>query len=503
MPPKKTSSSRAKGSRKQPTRKKIPSRSNFHDSESDDDTTHSSELKPSLSSSQTLLGPHNSLKQLLAGPASTTKKSPSTPPRKKPRSTKSKIPLSPINSASTPISYLKNATAQLGISNGHRRSPIHFDDIENFLPPQKKQRSDRLNSQPPSSGPHLSPKKKLTSQPPKPRCNASSRKTPKIQEFPVEDDSYMGPSSPQAFDLDDETDVMPTNNRRSSYSNRGKRVSSIGNGFIAKPHQEVSEKDYYKLLDPSMSEPNRMRQLLSWCFRKTIDTEKSKAAKATGDTQTADGISKAIELELLDDLINGSISTSWYSLNDDTANNTMDGGLVPGKTIVLPNPLNESNKESIEVFKNKLQTLRVEKEKLHNAYESNVKDLEGLELNPEAASKDELRAYLRKHQSERSVSETIIDESLTKQMQQNLKKANTTVEQDLKLNVDKLSSLSHRMKQSAGIVSKFGHNIEPEFTNLVHKYITRGRSNTGQKDPTTMELLRGIAKLDCGKKPHK
>ncbi|KAF8001166.1 hypothetical protein HF325_004955 [Metschnikowia pulcherrima] len=144
-----------------------------------------------------------------------------------------------------------------------------------------------------------------------------------------------------------------------------------------------------------MSEPNRMRQLLSWSFRKSISTEKSEDSDASGETRTAEGVAKAIELELLDDLMNGAVATSWYSLNEDT----QGGDLVPGTTIVRPNPLNETNKESIEVFKNKLDCLRTEKVELLNAFESGVKSVEGLRLNQDSITEQALREYLRENQS--------------------------------------------------------------------------------------------------------
>ncbi|KAG0286274.1 hypothetical protein BGZ97_007496, partial [Linnemannia gamsii] len=78
-------------------------------------------------------------------------------------------------------------------------------------------------------------------------------------------------------------------NRRSSLTMRGKRASSIGNGFTAD--------------DPA---PVRMKQLMAWCGRITIDGQRSKS-------QTALKIAKEVEEEVLSLLISGQLSVSWYS----------------------------------------------------------------------------------------------------------------------------------------------------------------------------------------------
>ncbi|KAM9929322.1 hypothetical protein OXX59_001252 [Metschnikowia pulcherrima] len=487
MPPKRSRASRPKAPRKQPVKKAIPSRDNFAESDSED-TNVSLDLRPRHGSSQTLLGSHNTLKQLLAGPPSESRAL-VTPPRKNGVS-KSKLPLSPINSASTPISRLKHATTQLSLSNGATKTPISFDDIGKESPPQKKARPGRPKDREPVK--EASRSKKASTRPnlTAPRRNLTSRKPPKIEDFPDEDDSYLEQVSHHLLDLTADSDILPANNRRSSYNNRGKRGSSIGNGFVAKPHSEVPEKDYYKLLDPSMSEPNRMRQLLSWSFRKSISTEKSEDSDASGETRTAEGVAKAIELELLDDLMNGAIATSWYSLNEDT----QGGDLVPGTTIVRPNPLNETNKESIEVFYNKLDSLRTEKVELLNAFESGVKSVEGLRLNQDSITEQALREYLRENQSTASTLENALDELSYQEIRSSLQQAISDAEANLELKVDKLHQVSHALSRQSGLVSRVSYSsVEPALSSLVREYKHR---NDERPEPSTLDLLRGISRID-------
>ncbi|OBA19688.1 hypothetical protein METBIDRAFT_45762 [Metschnikowia bicuspidata var. bicuspidata NRRL YB-4993] len=462
MPPKPPLAARARGARRPRAKKSAPPPAGAAGREAEE-AAGSPENRPRHGPSQSLLGPHNTLRQLLAGSAAGPAAA-ATPPRRAAGALRARLSLSPASSASTPMSRLKHATAQLGILAAGGRLPVRFDDVEAELPPPKKRRPGRPRTQ-------------------------QGRRPPKIEAFPDDDDSFMdhAPPGPPGSALG----ARPGLSRRSSYNNRGKRGLSIGNGFVAKPHSEVSETDYYKHIDSSMSEPNRMRQLLAWCFRKTMENDKSGPGGASNEARTAEGVAKAIERELLEDIINGAISTSWYSMKDDRP---AAQDHVPGRTIIRPNPLNEANKESIAIFSAKLKSLRAEKARLLAAYQASVKGLDDLLLDPGAAPEEALRAYLREHQSDRSVQESTLGEPVPKEVQLHVQKAKSSVELDLELNVDKLHNLLHRLRQSAGLVSKLHQNVlAPEFSDLVRKYAHRGE---GKNEPSTRELLRGITKLD-------
>ncbi|KAI8358259.1 Mis12-Mtw1 protein family-domain-containing protein [Mortierella sp. GBAus27b] len=99
--------------------------------------------------------------------------------------------------------------------------------------------------------------------------------------------------------------------RRSSFNMRGKRASSIGNGFAALPHPSVDPKSFFRHIAADGPPPVRMKQLMSWCARKCIDSQKSSSKDALA-------IAKKIEEEALDMLIGGKFSVSWYSRPPDT-----------------------------------------------------------------------------------------------------------------------------------------------------------------------------------------
>ncbi|KAK6193793.1 vesicle coat component [Pestalotiopsis sp. IQ-011] len=63
-----------------------------------------------------------------------------------------------------------------------------------------------------------------------------------------------------------------TGGRRSSLGMRGRRASSlIDNGHSAIPHRAVDPADFYKHIEAEgLSEPRRMKQLLTWCGERAL-----------------------------------------------------------------------------------------------------------------------------------------------------------------------------------------------------------------------------------------
>ncbi|KAF9436817.1 hypothetical protein BGZ76_002899 [Entomortierella beljakovae] len=99
---------------------------------------------------------------------------------------------------------------------------------------------------------------------------------------------------------------MRNDARRSSFNMRGKRASSIGNGFHAQPHPSVDPKNFFRHIATDISPPIRMKQLMAWCARKSIDSQSS-------NSQSALKVAKQIEEEALASLLDSKFSVSWYN----------------------------------------------------------------------------------------------------------------------------------------------------------------------------------------------
>ena len=149
--------------------------------------------------------------------------------------------------------------------------------------------------------------------------------------------------------------------RRSSLGMRGKRASSMGNGFASEPHPDVPASEYYRHISTDLPDPVRMKQLLAWCARRTIDDAKNRkvdvgadGVKGAGDKNEeriqAVAIARTIEEEVLKDLIDNKIATSWYQRTEETSTQ------VEKK----PHPKNEANAAKLDELQQRLVKLQEE-----------------------------------------------------------------------------------------------------------------------------------------------
>ncbi|KAG0348695.1 hypothetical protein BG005_011355 [Podila minutissima] len=148
---------------------------------------------------------------------------------------------------------------------------------------------------------------------------------------------------------------LRSGSRRSSFAMRGKRASSIGNGFSALPHPSVDSKSFYRHISADEPPPVRMKQLMAWCARKTIDSN-GETKTDTGHTRSATAlkIAKLVEEEALARLVGGKFSVSWYSRPAD-----MKGSKTPSKP-KKPHAQNVSNLKRLQEYEAQIAKLKQE-----------------------------------------------------------------------------------------------------------------------------------------------
>ncbi|RMZ87147.1 hypothetical protein DV736_g5629, partial [Chaetothyriales sp. CBS 134916] len=153
--------------------------------------------------------------------------------------------------------------------------------------------------------------------------------------------------------------------RRSSLGMRGRRASSLietGNSN-ALPHAEVDVKDFYKHIGADgLSEPRRMRQLLTWCATRAMDP---KAMGGTFEEASAIAAARVMEEELLKDLSNRSELSDWFAREDvepgpRRQREQEEVPIMPER----PNPKNVQNAAKIVELEDQIKRLRAEKEAL-------------------------------------------------------------------------------------------------------------------------------------------
>ncbi|CAG8631006.1 8385_t:CDS:2 [Acaulospora morrowiae] len=130
--------------------------------------------------------------------------------------------------------------------------------------------------------------------------------------------------------------------RRSSFEKRGRRASSIGNGFVANPHPDVKSSDFFRHIQPDLPGPKKLRQLLTWCGKRAMNESKTKDLNALK-------IARIVEQEVLNDLMDSKINTSWYHRRD--GHDPVDK--TPQQK--RQHPLNVENQRRLEEYEKTLQ----------------------------------------------------------------------------------------------------------------------------------------------------
>lgn len=225
----------------------------------------------------------------------------------------------------------------------------------------------------------------------------SGRPSRKKQQAPVEDEQAVQ-TTPETTDKTLEKDPnatkialpfsdTPINNRnkefrkkggagagggrRSSMSMRGRRASSlIDSGHSAIPHREVDPSGFYKHIEAEgLSEPRRMKQLLTWCGERAL-SEKPKHGTAGANAvlggksrvledaflvklTDAGGIARAIQDQLLKDFGSNSEFSDWFSREDEPSSTARSKRPV----VIKPNPVNVDHEQRIAALEARIKRL--------------------------------------------------------------------------------------------------------------------------------------------------
>nr|KMM66519.1 hypothetical protein CPAG_02858 [Coccidioides posadasii RMSCC 3488] len=143
--------------------------------------------------------------------------------------------------------------------------------------------------------------------------------------------------------------------RRSSFGMRGRRASSLidSGASNALPHDKVDVAEFYKHIESEdLSEPRRMRQLLTWCATRAMG---DKPSGSRSDDESAKLAARVIQEEMLKEFSNRSELSDWFS-REETAS--------PAVVVKKPNPKNVQNAEKIKELEQHIQRLQAERQSL-------------------------------------------------------------------------------------------------------------------------------------------
>ncbi|KAK9496311.1 Mis12-Mtw1 protein family-domain-containing protein [Lipomyces doorenjongii] len=262
------------------------------------------------------------------------------------------------------------------------------------------------------------------------------------------------------------------NGRRSSLGLRGKRASSLSSGLVAVPHADISPEDFYKHLDSDLPDPHRMKQLLTWCAYRSMEETKDWAKERWAHSPAA-AIARVIEEQLLKDLTDGKISTSWWNRPDNE------------DRLKKPNPQNVANLAKIDEFKKRLERLRAEK-KAWAEIESDIKPIVPPSSNIDVSLLLPKEAAFLTRQA--SVMATDESQPSAEAIALNVK--------DVEIQVDTLRHSMHSVNSLSTAVEKYAEQVLRDVASAVAKTEEKARKAAGTEGVGMREILQTLTKVD-------
>ncbi|KAL8878358.1 MAG: hypothetical protein Q9192_008469, partial [Flavoplaca navasiana] len=174
--------------------------------------------------------------------------------------------------------------------------------------------------------------------------------------------------------------------RRSSLGQRGRRASSLidSGKSDALPHDEVDSIDFYKHIESSLTEPRRMKQLLTWCGTRALGEKPSSTQKDFHARQAGGSSSSVQEPKSLELMIEQRAKSNNYSSKTSPRNQKCRIGSIeysdfsvfvadissrspqkettPPPQQPKPNPKNISNEKRIKELEQELAKLQNERQ---------------------------------------------------------------------------------------------------------------------------------------------
>ncbi|KAG5746174.1 hypothetical protein H9Q69_009216 [Fusarium xylarioides] len=276
-------------------------------------------------------------------------------------------------------------------------------------------------------------------------------------------------------------------NRRSSLGNRGRRASSlIEDGQTAIPHREVKPADFYKHIEAKgLIEPQRMRQLLTWCGERALAREPPRGTPNSNALLVA----RAIQDQLLKDFAARSEFSDWFSREDD----------APKVPVVLkPNPRNTELGE-------KLSQLEINIEKLQGEKKTWQSIQKPMPEQPLLFSKGEIGRIILPDfdlldPDEGKIRGFLADaissfDAIRSQTESRLR----TVQSSLEFQVNQLADNVHKLEQRVLVAGKAVDKVLSVSALRLRQREEREKASAGTRDMPVIEVLRSLGNILLGK----
>ncbi|KAK7951270.1 Kinetochore protein mis13 [Apiospora aurea] len=274
-----------------------------------------------------------------------------------------------------------------------------------------------------------------------------------------------------------------TGARRSSLGMRGRRASSlIDSGHIAIPHREVAPSEFYKHIEAEgLSEPRRMKQLLTWCGERALS---SKPPLGNPNSNAILG-ARAIQDQLLKDFGSKSEFSDWFTRED----------APRPPAIEKPNPRNIEHEEKIAELEERIKRLKAEK-KTWQSLKQAPPELPPLFPPSEASSEQQPPDPSLLDAEEAQILASLTDTTtnfanLRIQTQSRVQ----ALQASLEFKVDHLGDSIHKVEQRVSTAGREADRILALSAARLRERELREKTAAGTKDMPVMEVLRSLGRI--------
>ncbi|KAH9212187.1 Mis12-Mtw1 protein family-domain-containing protein [Leptodontidium sp. 2 PMI_412] len=264
--------------------------------------------------------------------------------------------------------------------------------------------------------------------------------------------------------------------RRSSLGLRGRRASSlIDNGHSAIPHREVETSEFYKHIEAEgLSEPRRMKQLLTWTGERCMGEKPSH-----GDPN----IGAVLAESLLKDFANKSEFSDWFNREES----------APTKVIKTPNPRNIELEQNLGGLEERIKLLRQERDQW-KAFSKPPPSLPPLlpDDAPEIDPSHIDTSFLTPEQA------TILAEVTSTSALEIRKQASERIQSlhsDLEFKVDQFADGVHKIEQYQQTVGRVADKILALSAVRLDERDRREKEEIGTRDLPIQEVLRSLSRI--------
>ncbi|KAM0287456.1 hypothetical protein ACHAQH_000409 [Verticillium albo-atrum] len=379
--------------------------------------------------------------------------------------------------------------------------PAPADEASIVVPKRTTRRStrnstDRIEEEPPApkaaskTAPKAASKRKHrhVDTPEDKPMDAERRHPPRSVDDSVESAKITLPvSDTPVINRNKEMRKMGGGTRRSSLGMRGRRASSlIESGHNAIPHREVSTSEFYKHIEAEgLSEPRRMKQLLTWCGERALLT---KPPHGSSNAHIVNG-ARAIQELLLKDFANKSECSDWFVRED-----------APKAPVVLePNPRNLEHQEKIDQLEQKVKRLKAEKKKWLSLKNTPIPDITPLFPEPPPNSTQQplvLPDLKTLEANEAQMLSYLTDPATSFDGQRKAVQAQLLrVQSSLEFKIDQLADGVHKLLQRVDTAGREADKVLALSATRLKDREHREKTAAGTKEMPAMEVLRSLGRL--------